>query len=549
MHDDRSDGYRWARTLVHQEGGRALRRRLFWLIILALVLVLGATMWSHRFGVPEDFSDTAAEYKYGSIGSDHPMAMAPVPYWIWKVLPDILPPADVIAKGMGPTNGRTGYDAFGLVTEPAMEKPRNFVQGQTVFERPIGFSRRRVFGIDFVGVNCAFCHLSTIRGEAQAPQQIVLGGTGNTINIEQFFLYMFGAMGDPRFNADTVMPAVMAAARKQNADLGLFERLVYRFIAIPLIPKLLASRESAYFDFISAKNPDRLPNFGPGRVDTWAVYKRLYVDPPQRVKVEGIVDFPPIWNGRARAGMQMHWDGNTSVFEERNIVSALAVIGERLDYLDFPRVTRIAEFAEGLLPPRYADRIPEKFRPLDKDNKPVRIQPERAERGKALFQHHCADCHAPGGLRLGRVEPIDNLGTDGQRLKDFSIELADGLNRLQTKSWKLRHFKTQHGYVNNLLDGIWLRAPYLHNGSVPTLRDLLNPPVQRPKTFCRGNDVFDWVNVGYVSAAAAGDGNTPCGAYFLYDTSVTGNSNQGHLFGTDLDASDKDALVEFLKTL
>jgi hypothetical protein len=48
-------------------------------------------------------------------------------------------------------------------------------------------------------------------------------------------------------------------------------------------------------------------------------------------------------------------------------------------------------------------------------------------------------------------------------------------------------------------DGVWLRAPYLHNGAVPTLRDLLRPPKDRPTTFYRGYDVYHWKDVGFVS--------------------------------------------------
>jgi hypothetical protein len=55
------------------------------------------------------------------------------------------------------------------------------------------------------------------------------------------------------------------------------------------------------------------------------------------------------------------------------------------------------------------------------------------------------------------------------------------------------------GYVAPFLDGIWLKAPYLHNGSVPTLRDLLEPAAQRPKVFWRGYDVYDQAKVGFVS--------------------------------------------------
>jgi hypothetical protein len=101
------------------------------------------------------------------------------------------------------------------------------------------------------------------------------------------------------------------------------------------------------------------------------------------------------------------------------------------------------------------------------------------------------------------------------------------------------------GYVNSPLDGIWLRAPYLHNGSVPTLRDLLKKPDQRPKKFYRGNDVYDWSNVGFKADVAEEQGRK----FFEYDTAKTGNRNGGHLYGTDLLDDEKNALIEYLKTL
>jgi cytochrome c peroxidase len=101
-----------------------------------------------------------------------------------------------------------------------------------------------------------------------------------------------------------------------------------------------------------------------------------------------------------------------------------------------------------------------------------------------------------------------------------------------------------HGYVAAFLDGIWLKAPYLHNGSVPTLRDLLEPAAKRPKVFWRGYDVYDQAKVGFVT-----DGPEARRIGTRLDTASKGGGNQGHEFGTGLSANEKDALVEFLKTL
>ena len=94
------------------------------------------------------------------------------------------------------------------------------------------------------------------------------------------------------------------------------------------------------------------------------------------------------------------------------------------------------------------------------------------------------------------------------------------------------------------LDGLWLRAPYLHNGSVANLRELLEPEEKRAKTFYRGNDLFDQVNVGYNT-------NLPSARHigWLLDTRVRGNGNQGHTYGVELSGPDKEALLEYLKTL
>jgi cytochrome c peroxidase len=94
------------------------------------------------------------------------------------------------------------------------------------------------------------------------------------------------------------------------------------------------------------------------------------------------------------------------------------------------------------------------------------------------------------------------------------------------------------------LDGIWLRGPYLHNGSVPTLRDLLKPVAERPKVFYRGYDVYDPENVGFVS-----QGPEAQRIGTRYDVGERASGNQGHEYGVKLSAAEKDALIEYLKSL
>ena len=90
---------------------------------------------------------------------------------------------------------------------------------------------------------------------------------------------------------------------------------------------------------------------------------------------------------------------------------------------------------------------------------------------------------------------------------------------------RFRHFRKTGGYANMPLDGIWLRAPYLHNGSVPSLRDLLEPAANRPPSFYRGNDVYDPVKVGFVSDLPEANGRK----FFRLDTTLPGNGNGAFL--------------------
>ena len=561
-----------------------------------MVVFLGGGLFlaSNLYGEPEDFADIEDQFKYGSIGSDNLFARG-VPYFIWQVLPDMFPPEEILTEKILPHEGvnkedyrpRYGkddikgktYEAFGLFRENN-KKVRLVVRDRHIenlrlvaresqverdVDRPIGFSKRKVFGLDFIGMNCAFCHASTLRKDGQSKPQVISAMPANTVDIELYFLFLFGAAEQPEFKSGPIMKKIL----KHNPDLkfgrqledrglgGLcqeinnsFHRLAYRIVLIRLT-RIYAAGLKQKFYFIDPHNPDHLPRFGPGRVDAWSPGKATLVKPPLPVTFPGgIIDHMSIWNQKARTGMRFHWDGNTNDINERNIIAGLVVNGPQIECLDIKRVRRITDWIMERPAPRFDDFVPQK------SYVNVNDLVERREKGRVIFQQWCASCHAPDGDRVGRVEPLDarELNTDPARMKNFTAELQDALNTITRKSkypqerWELRKFRTQDGYVNMLLDGIWLRAPYLHNGSVPTMRDLLNKPCEaenerncRPRTFYRGNDLYDWNNVGFTWEVKQ--------EFFLFDTTLPGNSNKGHLYGTDLLPDEKEWLIEFLKTL
>jgi hypothetical protein len=136
--------------------------------------------------------------------------------------------------------------------------------------------------------------------------------------------------------------------------------------------------------------------------------------------------------------------------------------------------------------------------------------------------------HVTMGAYLGKEAPTTSLKIVDQFIKDSARSLAEG--PAPPASYKARP-----------LNGIWATAPYLHNGSVPNLTELLKRPEERMTEFCIGNSRFDPVNVGY---------DTSCeGRSFRLDTRIPGNRNIGHNYGTDLSADEKRDLVEYLKSL
>ena len=477
--------------------------------IIALLVILIASRFLRDD--PVVYEDSRDHFKYGSIGSE---TSSGLPYWIWKILPEMFPEK---------FPGKGGYASFGFLYEDGKELP-------------IGVSRRVSQGIDRVWLNCSVCHSGTVRETPSGQRQIYLGMPANNFKLYEFIQFLRSVPLDNRFTPDNVMDKIESMGGK----LDWLDRIIYRCIVVDQVRSTLFGLRHQ-LEFLNRQH-----TWGPGRVDTFNPYKAIQFNFPMdklpQEELIGPTDYPSIWNQGPRQGMNLHWDGNNPSVEERNKSAALGA-GVTPVTIDLKAIGRIEEWIWDLKSPPY----------------PKPVNAKMVASGQKVYQEYCSDCHGMHeGSKynfdthrfpyLGQVDPITHVRTDTGRLNAYTEVLSVNQNTLYAGyDWRFKGFHKTNGYANMPLDGIWLRSPYLHNGSVPTLRDLLNPSSQRPKAFYRGYDVFDWDKVGFVSNVAEEKGKP----FFKYDTEDEGNSNWGHEgkdYGTELSDAEKDAIVEYMKT-
>lgn len=475
------------------------RRRLL-LLLLGALAVLAVVFFSvfqsqGRANDPVTYESDNDHFKYGSISSD----VEGLPYWIWATMPEVC--ADLLPGG---------YKSLGVVAEPG--KPT-----------PIGFSTRRVGFLDQVGPNCALCHTASVRDADGAPARIYPAAPAHQLNLMGYFRFVSDCGRSDKFNTKNVLAAI-----GRHKELGFFERQIYR-IAVPRAKKALVARADQFDSIVKGRPP-----WGPGRVDTFNPYKVLVFHADMsRDKTIGTADFMSIWNQASREGLWLHWDGNNDSIDERNLSAAIGAGATPLTLSAEPNmrsIERIKRWIMNLPPPRY----------------PYGVNYGLAAAGRPVYGRACASCHESGRPGYGAVIPTAYLKTDPERQAAFDRTMASRMNTIGAgKPWAFHRFRTTEGYASHPLDGIWLRAPYLHNGSVPTLRELLAPPEQRRTAFYRGDDVYDQKNLGFRSDRSSSGERS----FYRFDTRERGNGNGGHLYGVDLSPREKEALLEYLKTL
>jgi hypothetical protein len=301
------------------------------------------------------------------------------------------------------------------------------------------------------------------------------------------------------------------------------------------------------------------PPGGPGRVDDFGFARNLIFPAREMRSPDAPCSIPVLW---ATADVRWQgWDANNDSAMGRNLATAMAS-GATFDAASgastaLPRnLAAIEALSARLTAPRWPE---EWLGPLDAG---------RVARGRELYRVHCLECHpAAGAPAPDRVVPLAEIGTDPNRASNFAAPLGDRpfpaaieetLARFKKVAYaaaridaaeadrldggRSDRWRATGGYAARPLAGLWASAPYLHNGSVPTLHDLLLPAGERPPRFPVGQRIFDPVRVGLATTGITAP-------VFTLDTTVSGNHNTGHEYGTDLPEPARLDLLEFLKTL
>ncbi|MFP6762730.1 MAG: hypothetical protein VB858_03905, partial [Planctomycetaceae bacterium] len=302
---------------------------------------------------------------------------------------------------------------------------------------------------------------------------------------------------------------------------------------------------------------------GPGRIDNLGVTRRLLFGNRSDQPADAPCSTPPLfglqgveWTG---------WDGSTSSATHRNLLTALSWGGvwnpeNFSSTVPIANLARLEELAGKLKSPAWPEDV---FGRLDA---------RQVETGESVFRAHCAQCHRPDMVNAedvphASIYPLPELGTDPLRLQNY-LQPLDSRNYSQVLQQTSQAYldaaslaagqpagdaaeipkepsdrwQDTDGYVARRLEGIWATAPYLHNGSVPSIRELLLPTAFRTGRFSTYRTEYDPKAVGFIHEVSESH-------EFIFDTSLPGNSNSGHEYGTRLSSTKKNALLEYLKSL
>lgn len=433
---------------------------------------------------------------------------------------------------------------------------------------------------DYIGMTCAVCHTGQVMIKGK---RIRIDGGQALINYTQFEQTTLAALKETLTNDEKFSrfsQQVIAAASTTTFT--------------PELLKIQLQTRITELEKHYAVNATDVP-YGHGRLDAFGqIFNAIAVEAlnmPENIHAPNApTSYPVLWDASHLNIVQ--WNASAPNKEPgplfQNAITALAVYGtisvpkDKLTYQSSIRISNLGD-------------IQRDFYQLVAPQWPVDIagalNAEKVTAGKKLYDQHCVQCHTivdptDKKRKLQAVlTPYKEVGTDPLVVENFiSHKVKSGLlegdkamvlfgdklpvetspldlvthaatGALLNQPWQtikalFKEYRSNdappeqtvfNSYKARPINGIWASSPYLHNGSVPTLYDLLLPAAQRPATFYVGNIELDLIKVGHVYSEAP---NTS-----FFDTRLSGNSNAGHEYASQLQDDERWALVEYIKSL
>jgi len=528
-------------------------------VVLTGLLLAGTLwfLWTESNWVTPRSNDPRTAFLDGTPGTEI------LPLSVMQLLPDMFPEQfEPAGKSAGDWIAQFGFTRRPVADGGNPGLPVGFVISQY---RPKSGAPSPV---PFVAVGCAACHSAEIRVSETSPPFVVYGAGTNSGN----FLAFVDALRTAVLDEERMTPAKIAEAyeKKFGHKPSLAERLIIRGWLMQ-IRSQFSENLPKYDDPFSGSELRDASNIsvGPSRTQPFRNLVRLALDRPATADF-GYSKVPAVYHEERRKWGQ--FDGGIRDFHARSALAAISS-GATVDNTTVPEIRdnimRSTDFTRTLAGPRFEQALG------------IKPDAARAARGRNVYITHCTSCHgAPGagpdewtaGPRQGEVFSPDVIGTDPERVRyRHADELADKVyamlpvghpfhferNDLRPLPAGAPGFPSAMGYISYPLESVFSRAPYLHNGSVPTLAELINLQ-RRRDVFYRGNNVYDteWVGLKVPDKPDAR-------RYFRYNAAWRGNSNLGHDYpwpypagGWSLSNPDhrqkaealKD-LLEYLKTL
>ena len=509
-------------------------------------------------------------------------------YWHYRSLGQALAPVSWLrsverSESNGLLMERSHLESLGFLFEEKNKYNPN--------DLPIGFAvapkGSTVQG--HVGLSCSACHTSQINYK------------GKSIKIDG---------GSSNFDINSLLGEYYAALQSTFQDKEKWDRFVARVQTYENISDADLNRQIAKVLSVvswsaeaASKAPGTYNEPGPGRADALNrignyVFGERLLMPSNYHKGNAPANYPPLWN--IWKFNWVHYNASFSQPMARNILQVLGnngttnfidstgkpVQGEDRwkTSIDFIGAAEMEQGIRKLSAPKWPEDI---LGPIDQG---------KISSGRELFEKHCSSCHAPRPIKSpGNLKaelavvtvPLAIIGTDPAHAKTYhdrrydlskltgnsspisgSDGLLFGINSIENYAYnqlnlsqeareKLNGFGRTNqirgplAYKARTLEGMWATPPFLHNGSVPNMYELLSPVSERSKQFWTGGFEYDPIKLGYVVTQSNGN-------YFLFDTTVGGNSNSGHEFnegkgpgiiGPKLTHAERMDLIEYLKVL